>query len=173
MRNEREEKPEDYIELAREVIKYRDYNGFSPAHEHNFCAKLMGINAEVVELERELRKPNNFQSVRMETADVANYALATTYDLRGTVTVRHTPVRLSELRGPAEMCAPIRGYTAQAFEKWRRYNMKDAAMAVELVILECQRLAATFDFSLPLAVREKLAINYARPHRHGGKHPDS
>lgn len=170
---EREEKPEDYIKLAQEVIRYRDHNGFSPATEANFCAKLMGINAEVYELYNELCN-NNLHGIRMETADVANYVLATAYDLRGTVTARYSPVRRAVLmQDPSALCEPFRQYTALAFEKWRRYDLKDAALCVELILLECQRLAATFNFSLTSAVREKLAYNYTRPRRHGGKHPDS
>lgn len=161
-----------------DILEYRAHAGFNAASWGTLPVKMMCIECEVVELENAMRIwdrvsqcPDN---VAFEVADIAMYAMLTVHDLRGQPALRDCSQLTCERLGPPEvLCAPIRRYNAMGMERWRRHDKKDAVISIELIVLECQRLAKAFDIYLPAYIERKLERNYKRPHLHGGKHPDS
>lgn len=82
-------------------------------------------------------------------------------------------LNFTDVKIPEVLCTPMRKYAARAMEHWRKGEITDAALSVELVVFATQMLADTLGIDLVIAIYDKLEINDHRLPTHGGKHPDS
>lgn len=125
--------------LALRVIEIGDANGWRKTTMESLATRLCAMQSEMFEFEEALRCDGES---RLELADIAIYALRILEDFRPGDWCLRTRVRPIPTRydNPGNLTYPMRRYARSAFESWRRGNLKDALVCVELVLLEAGEL---------------------------------
>jgi len=151
--------------------------GWHPTSNDNLGTRCMCVIAELTELEQALLLgEDGVHSARLELADVAMYLSAMLYDLCGpeypTRSVRSDDIPCRHQR-PSELIQPTVRKVVGAFERWRRGNLHDATVSLQLAMLEACRLSWALNIDLSAAVRDKIGILSKREERNGGKRADT
>ena len=166
-------------ELQLRLAKTRTQNGFNVVDETNLQTKIGCVMCELDELEIELEN-GSYDRALIECADVWIYALIICLDfdydwpLRSHIVSRPGhPLHLK-----SEVFSHLRDArhsAVKAFEYWRRSEIKDALMSLQLCCLDVGRIAFLLDPGRDLfeVIEEKDEYNRTRGKLHGGKHPDS
>ena len=163
----------DWRALADTVIGYRNRKGFEPSTWDTAPVRMNCINCEIYELEEALgaraaATPAAWWPVRYECADIVMYSLTLLRDLGAT----DWEFRRSFHGGarahasPAELTMPMRKYSRQAFEFWRKANPKELLISLEILVVSVVDLRTrvlVVPGTIETDVHAKIASSANRP----------
>lgn len=162
--------------LVERVVAERDRMEWNPTTSDNFGTRCMCIIAELTELVGAMGSRDR-REIAHELADVTMYLVVMLHDLLDgemyplrAVYPREAP---SPFQTPHALIGPTQRAVVMAFEKWRRNNMGDAVMSLQIAMLEVCRLSHTLDMSLASVVEDKVEILRQRQPLNGGKRADT
>jgi NTP pyrophosphatase (non-canonical NTP hydrolase) len=161
----------DWEKLSKHVIGYRDSKGFAATTWDTAPARLNCLHSEIYELEEALASGTDWD-VRHELADIVMYALTLMHDLsdQPSWSLRTSFHGGASKHGsPAELTSPLRKYARAAFEAWRKGQIKDVLINVEILIVAVVDMRVRV-LGLPgditVDVKSKIQASSDRPRCH-------
>jgi NTP pyrophosphatase (non-canonical NTP hydrolase) len=141
-------------------------NGFDAPTWENFATKIMFVITELDEAVQ-ASVAGDSENFREEIADVA-IRIAAIMSSLGIESSRTATTNKRRLLSSAEvMLWPIVSNLTYAIEAWRNEKLGDAAIALELALIETFRIAGTVGFNLEREIWKKCLKNTTRGLHHG------